>query len=130
MTTLMALLLDLSNLIGGFLLAAGLLAQIPRAGGPLRRATTAAGPFAWIVGVVALVAAGYWVIVHVFSGPHLFHFEMVGLAVGVVLLWDRLTGRPRTAPAAAELTGVALLIAVLGIIALVVGIQGLSTPVG
>ena len=45
---------------------------------------------------------------------------------GVALLWDRLTGRPGRSAA----TGPALLLAVLGLIAIAVGIQGLFTPDG
>lgn len=137
---IMALLLDLANIIGGFLLAIALLRGIPRVGNDLGRFADRVGPFGWIVGIVALVAAGYWLIVHIVSGPHVFHFEVVGLGVGVALLWERLTGRrpaPREGapvdaePRAAEpamATGPALLLAIFGLIAIVVGIQGLFTP--
>jgi hypothetical protein len=114
-----ALLLDLANIIGGFLLAIGLLQRTPRIGDDLVRADTTITPFAWVVGVVALVGGGYYLIVHLTSGPHVFHFEVIGIAVGVVLLWDRLTGRP--APehgAGAVLTGRSLLLAILGVIAI------------
>jgi hypothetical protein len=128
---LMALLLDLANIVGGFLLAIPLLQRIPRVGDDLARAQARIAPFAWIVGIVALVAAGYYLIVHLTSGPHLFHFEVIGLAVGITLLWDRLVGRTATkADAGEEVAGVALLLAILGIIAIVVGIQGLFTPDG
>jgi hypothetical protein len=130
----MALLLDVANILGGFLLAATLLRGLPNVGEGLGRARAALDPFGWVVGVVALVAAGYWVLVHVTSGPRLFHFEVVGLAVGLALLWDRLTGRPAPetgdAPDGSEPTGVTLLLAILGLIAIVVGIQGLFTPDG
>ena len=122
----MALLLDLANIVGGFLLAAVL---VPH--DAVRRARATVEPFGWVVGIVALVSSGYWLLVHTTSGPHVFHFELVGLAVGVALLWERLTGRARpgtTEPA--EATGVALLLAVLGLIAIVVGLQGLFTPDG
>jgi uncharacterized membrane protein len=75
--------------------------------------------------VVALVAGGYYFLVHVFSGPHVFHFEVVGILVGLALLWDRIRGRERAEPA---LKGFGLLLAIFGIIAVVVGIQGLFTP--
>jgi hypothetical protein len=130
---LMALLLDLANIVGGFLLASGLLAQLPEVGEGIARVRARIDPFAWIVGVVAVVAAGYWLLVHTTSGPHVFHFEVVGLAVGIALLWERLTGRTRSPAAAtdhAEATGVALLLGILGLIAIVVGLQGLFTPDG
>jgi hypothetical protein len=142
MITIMALLLDLANIVGGFLLAVALLRGIPRVGNDLGRFADRVGPFGWIVGIVALVAAGYWLIVHIVSGPHVFHFEVVGLGVGVALLWERLTGR-RPAPREGGLTregeparvgeptmatGPALLLAIFGLIAIVVGIQGLFTP--
>lgn len=136
---LMALLLDLANIVGGFLLAVALLRRLPRIGDDLGRFADKVGPFGWIVGVIALVAGGYYLIVHLISGPRLFHFEVVGIAVGVALLWDRLTGRQR--PATAEpgtaapgtaasgtATGLALLLAIFGLIAIVVGVQGLFTP--
>jgi hypothetical protein len=91
---MIALLLDLSNIIGGFVLAIALLQRIPRVGDDLARADTTVRPYAWIVGVVALVAGGYYLIVHLTSGPHVFHFEVVGIAVGIALLRDRLM-RPR-----------------------------------
>jgi integrase len=49
----------------------------------------------WVVGIVALVAGGYYLIVHLTSGPRLLHFEVVGIGVGIALLWDRLSGRSR-----------------------------------
>jgi hypothetical protein len=124
---IMALLLDLANILGGLLLAVPLLRQIPSAGDGLARFTGRVGPWAWVVGVVALVAGGYYLIVHIFSGPRVFHFEVVGIAVGLALLWDRIRGRPvRTEPAGPH--GSALLLSILGLIAIVVGIQGLFTP--
>jgi hypothetical protein len=126
---LIALLLDLATIVGGFLLASPLLQRIPRVGGGLLRGYEAVRPFAWVVGVVALVAGGYYLIVHLTSGPHVFHFEVVGIAVGVALLWDRLSRRPAPERGpGSTLVGSALLLAVLGVIAVIVGIQGLFTP--
>ncbi|GAA0443058.1 hypothetical protein Aca07nite_77710 [Actinoplanes capillaceus] len=146
---LMALLLDIANIVGGLLLAIPLLGRFP----VVARVTARIAPWRWLAGIVALVAGGYFLIVHLVSGPHLFHFEVVGIAVGVLLAWERLTGRkplvpaapvttpaaPSTAPspspspepvavAPADLAGPALLVAVFGIIAIIVGLQGLFTP--
>ncbi|MDI6101810.1 hypothetical protein QLQ12_24615 [Actinoplanes sp. NEAU-A12] len=149
---LMALLLDAANIVGGLLLAVGLLGRFPA----VARVTTRIAPWRWLIGIVGLVAGGYFLIVHLVSGPHLFHFEVVGIAVGVILAWERLTGRRPLAPTAAapahtgagggiagpapaaapspatptpaELSGPALLVAVFGIIAIIVGLQGLFTP--
>jgi hypothetical protein len=154
---LMALLLDVANIIGGLLLAIPLLGHFP----VIARLTARIAPWRWLAGIVALVAGGYFLIVHLISGPHLFHFEVVGIAVGVILTWERLTGRrplvpaspvpvaaapasgsgsgspdpaaspaPAATPAAgpADLAGPALLVAVFGIIAIIVGVQGLFTP--
>jgi hypothetical protein len=130
-TSVMALLLDLSNIVGGFLLSAALLRGVPRMGTGVARVAALVAPFAWVVGVVALVAGGYYLIVHVVSGPHVFHFEVVGIGVGVVLLWNRLTGRPDPRGGhQVDPTGTALLLAVFGLIAIVVGVQGLLTPDG
>ena len=75
------------------------------------------------------MAGGYYLIVHLTSGPHVFHFELVGIGVGVALLWDRLTGRPApSTDARGASTGAGLLLAIFGIIAIIVGIQGLVTP--
>ena len=123
----LALLLDLANILGGVLLASALLPG---------RLPESLAPLALVVGLVALAAGGYWVVVHVTSGPHLFHFEIVGLAVGALLLWDRFTGGTPSwrapaghgAPATAALAGPTLLVGVLGVIAVVVGLQGLVTP--
>ncbi|SDT57720.1 hypothetical protein [Actinoplanes derwentensis] len=154
---LMALLLDAANIIGGLLLAIPILGRFPA----VARVTGHIARWQWLVGIIALVAGGYYLIVHLISGPRLFHFEVVGIAVGVILAWDRLTGKkplvpapatsaggssspgigwpsagappehstatpPATAPA--DLSGPALLIAVFGIIAIIVGLQGLFTP--
>jgi hypothetical protein len=144
---IMAVLLDLANVIGGFLLAIALLGQLPRVGGALLKLAAPVMPFGWLVGLAALVAGGFYAIVHLTSGLHLFHFEVVGIGVGVALLWDRLTGRgsPRVEAdggsdggsgagtdggSGGGVTGVALLLAVLGIIAMIVGVQGLFTPDG
>jgi hypothetical protein len=126
-----ALLLDLANIVGGFLLAAGLLRQAPQIGANLARAAAVIAPFGWVVGVVALAAGGYYLIVHATSGPRVLHFELIGIAVGIALLWDRLTGR--TAPTTGGRGGTAgagLLLAVFGIIAIITGVQGLLTPNG
>ena len=122
----MALLLDLANIVGGLLLAAALLRQIPRVGGGFGTFVDRVAPWGWVVGVAALVAGGYYLLVHLFDGPHVFHFEVVGIAVGLALLWDRIRGRERTEPAGPH--GAALLLSIFGLIAIVVGIQGLFTP--
>lgn len=149
-------LLDLSNIVGGFLLALALLTAIPQVGDGLARAGGAIGPFGWVVGIVALVCGGYFLLYHLANGPHVFHFEVVAILVGVALLWDRLTGRSplvgrdssprggsadpltrrdpavggrRTAVAqTGTATGWGLILAIFGIIAMIVGIQGLLTP--
>ncbi|MDG4829075.1 hypothetical protein O7627_07110 [Solwaraspora sp. WMMD1047] len=135
----MALLLDLANIVGGFLLAIALLRRLPRVGDDLGRFADRMAPFGWVVGIVALVTGGYYLLVHLISGPRVFHYEVVGLGVGVALLWDRLTGRRANraeapaggGPVAADAaTGVGLLLAIFGLIAIVVGIQGLFTPDG
>ena len=123
---IMALLLDLANIVGGLLLAVPLLLQIPSAGDGVARFTGKLAPWAWVVGVVALVAGGYYLIVHLFSGPRVLHFEVVGIAVGLALLWDRIRGRERPEPAAP--VGWGLLLSIFGVIAIIVGIQGLFTP--
>lgn len=133
---ILALLLDLANIAGGFLLAVPLLRRLPSAGEDLGRFADRVAPFGWVVGVVALAAGGFWLLDHLLTGPRVFHFEVVGIAVGVALLWDRLTAarraphhgppagpRPAEAPA-----GAALLLAIFGIIAILVGLQGLFTP--
>lgn len=132
---IMALLLDLANIVGGLLLALPLLQRLPRAGQVLQPVGGPVARYGWIVGVVALVASGFYLLVHATAGPHLFHFELVGAGVGIALLWERLTSRPEppagTAPATVRLRGAegpALLLAIFGLIAIVVGIQGLFTP--
>jgi hypothetical protein len=127
---MLALILDLCNILGGFLLAIGLLALIPNAGDNLARFAERLSPFRWIVGIAALVCGGFFLIVHLVSGPRVFHFEIVGIAVGVLLLWDRLrAGRlaHRDLPASGS-QGAGLVLAVFGIIAMIVGLQGIFTP--
>ncbi|WP_232323475.1 hypothetical protein [Catenuloplanes japonicus] len=124
---LMSLLLDFANILGGFLLAIALLRRLPRVGDDLSRFAGRLGAFGWIVGVVALVTGGFYLIVHLFSGPQVFHFEIIGICVGVLLLWDRLTGRRSLAHPDAS-AGLGLILAIFGIIAIVVGIQGILTP--
>ena len=174
--TVTALLLDLSNIVGGLLLAGLLLQEIPRVGPALGRLTGVLARAGVVIGIVALAVGGYYLIVHVTSGPHVFHFELVGIGVGVALLRDRLFPRsaavrapataplstagpggttggpgggpggaypdtrlppqpgpattPVTSPVISPLTGASLLLAVFGLIAIVVGIQGLFTPDG
>jgi hypothetical protein len=126
---IMALLLDLANIVGGLLLAVALLRGLPRVGDDIGSFAARIAPFGWLVGLVALVTGGYYLIVHLVSGPHLVHYEVVGIGVGLALLWKRLTGQQASrdhGPAAAA--GPGLLLAAYGIIAIVVGIQGLFTP--
>jgi hypothetical protein len=127
---MMALLLDLANIVGGLLLAIALLRRLPRVGDDLGKLAARIAPFGWVVGLVALVTGGFYLLVHLVSGPHLLHYEVVGIGVGVALLWDRLTGRhtPRDAGGPGAVAGAGLLLAVFGIIAIVVGLQGLFTP--
>ncbi|MFG2043221.1 hypothetical protein [Dactylosporangium sp. NPDC048998] len=126
---ILALLLDLANIAGGFLLAAGLLRRLPRVGEDLGRFAERAAPYGWVVGIVALAVGCAYLLTHLLAGPRVFHFEIVGIGVGVALLWERLTGRQRPAPSGTEApTGAALLLAVFGIIAILVGLQGLFTP--
>jgi hypothetical protein len=51
---------------------------------------------------------------------------VVGIAVGVLLLWDRL--RAGRALPASDSRGPGLVLAVFGVIAMIVGVQGLFTP--
>jgi hypothetical protein len=124
MAGLIALLLDLSNILGGFLLAIGLVRRTPRVGDDLERGADRLAPFAWIIGIVALVTGGWWLIVHLTSVPGVMHFELVGIAVGLMLLWGRIKGRPVMTGD----RGTGLLVAIFGIIAIIVGIQGIFTP--
>lgn len=123
---MLSLILDLCNILGGFLLAIGLLALVPRVGDDLDRFAGRLAPFRWIVGIAALVCGGYFLIVHLTSGPRVFHFEVVGIAVGVLLLWDR-QRVGRALPDSAS-RGPGLVLAVFGVIAMIVGLQGLFTP--
>lgn len=126
---MIALLLDLANILGGFLLAVGLLARLPSVGDKLAGAARAIGPFGWVVGVVALACGGYFLILHLTSGPRIFHFEIVGLITGVLLLWERLNLARRTGrdlPASGS-SGAGLILAIFGVIATLVGLQGLFT---
>jgi hypothetical protein len=139
-SVILALLLDLANIAGGFLLAIALLRRLPRVGDDLQRFADRAAPFGWIVGIVALAVGVTYLLIHLLSGPRVFHFEIVGIGVGVALLWDRLTGRrapastpagtpaPASAPVTDGPTGRALLLAIFGVIAIIVGLQGLFTP--
>ena len=126
---MIALLLDLANILGGFLLAGGLLARLPSVGDKLAGAARAIGPFGRVVGVVALACGGYFLILHLTSGPRIFHFEIVGLITGVLLLWERLNLARRTGrdlPASGS-SGAGLILAIFGVIATLVGLQGLFT---
>ncbi len=124
------MLLDLANILGGFLLAIALLEQSPKIGDDLAGFARKLGPFAWIVGVVALACGRYFLIVHLTSGPHVFHYEVVGIAVGLALLWDRIQGRPDANTVRSGTTGRGLAFAIFGIVAIIVGLQGLLTPNG
>lgn len=124
----MSWLLDLANILGGFLLALPLLRQSP-VGGSLDTVADTLGRFRIAVAIVALVAAGYFLIVHLTEG-RLFHFELVGLAVGLLLLRPVSAASGRRAAPESPVTQepLALLVCVLGLIAIVVGLQGLVTP--
>src|ERR1700743_698971 len=90
---IVSLLLDLANIIGGFILAIGLLALIPNVGPALGRGADRMGPFAWIVTVVALACGGFYLILHVLRGPGVLIFEVVGIGTGLLLVWERLRAR-------------------------------------
>ena len=125
---MISLLLDLANILGGFLLALGLFYAIPNAREPVAKLAKALAPFAFVIAVVALVTGGYFLIVHL-SGGVVLHYEIVGIVTGILLIWrgvqDRKvsTGSGTGSPPPAD-----LVIAVFGVIAILVGIQGLFTP--
>ncbi len=124
----MAFVLDLANILGGLLLAIPLLRRLPNVGGGLERFADRLARWSWLVGIVALIAGGFYFIVHLIDG-HIWHFEVVGLAVGALLTWEKFTGRRiLDAPGPAEPAGRALVIAIFGVIAILVGIEGLFTP--
>ncbi|WP_018146524.1 hypothetical protein [Henriciella marina] len=128
---MISLLLDLANIIGGFLLAIGLLVKIPNAGDDIAKGAAKIAPLAWLIGVVALVTAGYFLIVHLTSGPRVFHYEVVGLITGILLLMERVNaGRDTSDPVGSGASGFRTFVAVFGVIAIIVGIQGLFTPNG
>jgi hypothetical protein len=126
MTGLIALLLDLANIAGGFLLAIGLIRQTPRVGSDLDRGADRLAPFAWVIGIVALVCGGWWLVVHLTSGPRIFHFELIAIAVGLMLLWGRINGRLMVSGD----RGRGLLVAIFGLVAIITGVQGIFTPDG
>ncbi|GIF13835.1 hypothetical protein [Actinoplanes teichomyceticus] len=124
----MALLLDLTNILGGLLLGLPLLRRVPDVGAGLERFAGRVARWSWLIGIVALVAAGFYLIVHLVDG-RVRHFEVVGLAVGALLSWERFTGkRILDPPGHTGPAGRALAVAVFGVIAILVGIQGLFTP--
>ncbi|MFC6196849.1 hypothetical protein [Ponticaulis profundi] len=126
---MISLLLDLANILGGFLLAIGLLVRLPSVGDDLAKGAKALSQFGWVIGIVALITAGYFLIVHLTTGPHLFHFEVVGLITGILLLMDRVkAGRNTGDPVGKGADPFTTFVAVFGVIAIIVGVQGLFTP--
>ncbi|NHK26751.1 hypothetical protein FF098_002365 [Parvularcula flava] len=126
---MLSLLLDLSNILGGFLLAIGLLIKIPNVGDDLAKAAAKLAQFGWVIGIVALVTGGYFLIVHLTTGPHLFHFEVVAIITGVLLLMDRVrAGRNTEDPVGSGASAFTTFVAIFGVIAIIVGFQGLFTP--
>ncbi|GGC97563.1 hypothetical protein [Aquisalinus flavus] len=126
---MLSLLLDLSNILGGFLLAIGLLIKIPNIGDDLAKAAANLAQIGWVIGIVALVTGGYFLIVHVTTGPRLFHFEVVAIITGVLLLMDRVrAGRNTQDPVGSGASAFTTFVAIFGIIAIIVGFQGLFTP--
>jgi hypothetical protein len=121
----MALALNFANILGGLVLAGLLLARLPRVGDTMGRIAARLTPAGWVIGIVALVAGGYFLIVHLFEG-YILHFEVVGIAVGVLLAWERLTGRrPLITATADPTTGAGLVLGIIGVIAIVVGLEGM-----
>ncbi|GIE88474.1 hypothetical protein [Actinoplanes regularis] len=124
----MAFLLDLANILGGLLLAIPLLRRVPNVGGGLARVADRVAPWSWLVGIAALVTAGFFFIVHLVEG-HIWHFEVVGLIVGALLSWEKFTGRRiLEAPGGTDPAGRALAVAIFGVIAIIVGVEGLFAP--
>ena len=126
---MIALLLDLANILGGFLLAIGLFVKIPNIGKDLAKAASSMAQLGWLIGIVALVTGGYYLIVHMTTGPHLFHFEVVAIITGILLLMDRVrAGRNTADPVGRGADAFTTFVAVFGVIAIIVGFQGLFTP--
>ena len=126
---MLSLLLDLANILGGFLLAIGLLAKIPNIGDDLAKFAHDLARFGWVIGIVALVTGGYFLIVHLTSGPHLFHFEVVAIITGILLLMDRVrAGRNTQDPVGSGASAFTTFVAIFGVVAIIVGVQGLFTP--
>ena len=126
---MISLLLDLANILGGFLLAIGLLIKIPNVGKDLAKGAAQLAQLGWLIGIVALVTSGYFILVHLTSGPGLLHFEIVGLITGILLLTDRVkAGRNTSDPVGKGASAFTTFVAVFGVIAIIVGFQGLFTP--
>lgn len=126
---MLSLLLDLANILGGFLLAIGLLAKIPNIGDDLAKFAHDLARFGWVIGIVALVTGGYFLIVHLTTGPQLFHFEIVAIITGALLLTERVrAGQNTEDPVRAGADPFTTFVAVFGVIAIIVGVQGLMTP--
>ena len=119
MNSLIALFLDLSNIFGGLILAFPLFARIPSVGGGFKD-TKSVDKFAWIVGVVALVTGGYFFIMHLINGGHILHYEVVAIIVGLLLMLPMMGQTIKG-------DGPRLFVAIFGIIAILVGLQGLFT---
>lgn len=128
---MIALLLDFANILGGFLLAIGLFVKIPDVGNDLAKAAAKIAQLGWLIGIIALVTGGYFLIVHLISGPQLFHYEVVAIITGILLLMDRVkAGTDTSDPVATGTSGFKTFVAVFGVIAILVGLQGLFTPNG
>ena len=111
------LFLHLANIFGGILLALPMIIELSKPNSNVKSSAKSAGEYGWIVGIVALVTGGYFLIVHL-DTLDVTHYEVVAVIVGLLLIAPRL-GRSISGQ------GPRLLVGIFGLIALLVGLQGL-----
>jgi len=133
MKDIIALILDIANISGGLILAQETITSFFKLDkqNPIRGISESIAPFKTYIGIAALMSGLYWLLFHLFKGQSVWLFEIIGIALGMILANSTINQKAgKELITQKHLDTVQPFYGILGVIAIVAGIYGLILPNG